>query len=128
MAYRLRGYLSRGGAIATLRRAAGVDDIMAAQLSDEQIVQRVAAMVERREVCLLVSVPDRRGGTPPTPRPIATGLTPSEYRPRPAPEPAPPAPAIDSLETVDAIQQAAVLEEAGRNGTPFCAVCEKAKA
>ncbi len=127
MAYRLRGYLSRGGAIATLRRAAGVDDIMAARLSDEQIVQRVAAMVERREVCLLVSVPDRRGGTP-GPRPMATGLTPSEYLPRPAPAPAPPAPASDTLETVDAIQQAAVLEKAGRNGTPFCEVCEKAKA
>jgi hypothetical protein len=131
---RLRSFISRGDGIATLRRTAVAHGITVDQLTDEQVVERVAAMVELRQVCLLVAVPDRpgSGGTvrQPAARPIATGLTPSQHLPRPAPAPAPTpvaAPADDSLETVDAVQQAAVLEEAGRNGTPFCAVCEKAR-
>jgi hypothetical protein len=131
---RLRAYISRSGDIGTLRRIVGRDNVTSAQLADDQVVAQVAAMVERREVCLLAAILDRSVGflvkdeprrAEPARR-IVTGLTPSQHQPRAASPAAPVAPPIDSLETVDATQQAAVLEDAARDGVPFCAVCEKA--
>ena len=132
----LRTYVSRSRDIGTLRRLAGQDDVMAAQLSDEQIVAQVAVMVERREVCLLATVLERTVGftvkkeaqrAEPVPR-VATGQTPSRIQPRAAEPPAAAAaPPIDSLDRVDAAQQVGVLEEAARNGVPFCEMCGDAK-
>jgi hypothetical protein len=120
-----------------LRRLAAQDNVMSGQLSDDQIVAQIAVMVERREVCLLASVPERAVGfsvkkepqRPEPVRPMATGLTPSRIQPRPAAEPpaAPAAAPIDSLDTVDAAQQAGGLKQAARDGVPFCEVCEKSK-
>src|SRR5262245_47422460 len=122
---RLRDYIARDGN-GTLRRTALTHGITVDRLTDEQIVERVADIVALRQVCLLVAVPDRpaSGGRArqPAPRPMATGLTPSQYLPRPAPAPAPaPTPVNDSLETVDTVAQAAVLQDAARNGNAFCA-------
>jgi hypothetical protein len=48
--------------------------------------------------------------------------------PRPAPAPAPVAAAPEEFADVEQDSQAATLEQAAESGTPFCEVCEKAKA
>ena len=100
------------------------------QLTDHQVVEQVAALVERRTVCLLGSVIARSASfgvkeAPPAaaPRPSATGLPLSRHHPRSEPPASPPA-ADDSVEVDDA-QQVAVLEEAAKDGVPFCEECEK---
>jgi hypothetical protein len=127
---RLRAYVFQSGDIETLRRIAGQEDLTSLQLTDHQVIEQVAALVERRTVCLLGSVIARAASftikeTPPaaTPRPSATGVPPSRHHPRTEPAPAPPA-ADDSIEVDDA-QQVAVLEEAAKDGVPFCEECEK---
>jgi hypothetical protein len=128
----LRAYLFQSGDIETLRRIAAQEDLTSLLLSEHQVVEQVAALVERRTVCLLGSVIARAatfGVTPAPPpagaRPSATGLTPSRHHPRSEPPAAPAAAAGDTLDVDDA-QQVAVLEEAARDGVPFCEECEKA--
>ncbi len=127
----LRAYLFQSGDIETLRRIAGQEDLTSLQLTDQQVVEQVAALVERRTVCLLGSVILRphafavqEAAPAPPPRPSATGLTPSRHHPRTEAPPAP-GPADDAVD-VDDRQQVAVLEQAAQDGVPFCEECAKA--
>jgi hypothetical protein len=99
----------------TLRHVIGDEAFALSRVGDHQIIEHVATMVARREICLVVSFPVLRPAfvqarNEPAP---ATSWTPSQLRPR-TDEP----PSIDIGEFLAV--QAGVLVQAARTGEPLC--------
>jgi hypothetical protein len=119
-----------GDDLDTLRRAVWEDAHPTAWLTNAQLVNLVADKVARRDLCLVLR--DRymsmtNIGANVVAAAAATGMTPSMLRPREQ-EFVVEAPLVE--ETMDDINhalQAAALEEAARDGVPFCEECAKAQ-
>ena len=99
-----------------------------AWLSAHQIIEQIAEIVARRDLCLLL-VQHRQqhvitaAGAP---APVARGVTPSRIHPRV--ESLAPETVIEAREFSEDIEQAlqaAALEHAAEDGAPFCEVCEQ---
>jgi hypothetical protein len=127
----LRASVTQGDEIMILRQLAleGVRPV--ACLSSHDIVDEVAEKVARRDFCLLVSerlisgleIQPRAAAPAP-----AAGVTPSMLRPSSAAAAAPAeAPASEFTDDINQALQAATLEQAARDGVPFCEECEKAR-
>jgi hypothetical protein len=126
----LRAAVTSADDMTTLRHIVSEDLRMVAWLSDHQIVDLIAQGVARRNLCLLVSQRDarstqiRQAAAPPS---VATGFTPSQLFPAAVVLPETPPEMPEPPEDLEQALQAAALEEAARDGVPFCEVCEKAR-
>jgi hypothetical protein len=117
--------------MSVLRQIVTTDPRSTAWLSNEQVIQEIGYRIGRRELCLLASqrvarpstIEPGQPGASPTP-----GVTPSQLRPAAAEAPvAATVPPADDLTDVNQAAQAAALEDAARDGVPFCEECEKAR-
>ena len=116
-----------------LRRLAGLQTGADLQLlSDAQVLDQLAAQVQRGQLQLCRPPAAARGTVSPESRGVDMGAAieppPSgPSAPAPPPPAPPPAPAPEPAVEIDAAAQAAVLREAARDGVPFCEECEKAR-
>ena len=116
-----------------MRQIVAEDGWTIAWLSDAQVVDIVARKVARRDLCLLVSERiasgARMSGLARVMAAAAVAETPSMLRSRPdLDDPRQTIAAMSEFaDDMDQAMQAGVLEEAARDGVPFCEVCEKAR-
>lgn len=104
-----------------------------AWLSSAQVVEHVARKIAQRDLCLLI--PDRpatgssMSGRARVQRGAEVAATPSMLRSRAETDERLPtfAAIAEITDDMDQAMQAAVLEEAARDGVPFCEVCAKAR-
>lgn len=125
----LQSSLVRPDDVAALRRVLATDVRNVAWLSNQQVLEQVAAKIVRRELCVVIAerlARETAVHAPASPPPAATGSTPSQLRGR-ASEPLTSAvQEKDFAENLDQNRQAKALEEAAKSGVPFCEECEKA--
>jgi hypothetical protein len=127
----LRSAATSADDMLALRELVAADPRATAWLSNHQVIQEVGYRVARRELCLLAAQRVARasqiqpGTATASPSP---GVTPSQLRPAAAEAPHVEAvPELDDLNDLNQAAQAAALEEAAREGVPFCEECEKAR-
>jgi hypothetical protein len=116
-----------------MRQIVAEDGWTIAWLSDAQVVDLVAAKVARRDLCLLVAERTASGarmsGLARVMAAAGIAETPSMLRSRPdSDDPRQAVAAMSEFaDDMDQAMQAAVLQEAARDGVPFCEMCEKAR-
>jgi hypothetical protein len=134
----IKARTSRSGAAAELRELLARQDAPILR-SDDEVLREVASQVMLGRLFLLlgeqrkaVSPGTGDPDAPPAPadRPKRPGVSPPPPMPPPRKAAATEAPAPETEVTAALAQdvQAAALEAAARDGTPFCEVCEKARA
>ena len=136
----LRRHCTRPAAIDQLRQLATDGRQGAAALSDDEVLASVGRQLALGRLLLIsgsATPPASAGGvdagaapppSAPPRRPPSMAPSSSLPPPRPGPVASPPAAAPEDFADVEQDSQAATLEQGAQNGTPFCEVCEKAKA